>query len=296
MNNNITNEEINAIMFYLGDKKIVEQLIYRGGPKAYNTINALLNLGTRNEEDRAKENKIVEIYDAEHLKSYIFLIINIFKASLKYRNSMEYDKSKSTSYRIDRLSSFKTFITNKDHRIEGFFSTCRNGLLPQYANSKQDIVLLEVVRDPSVPYLDFQDLLDNYYSKPEEAEILIPFGTKIANYYEVALSEEEIELYKDKNGAAPKHKYVVELTQGEYEEIFSELEEYYYNYLTNEDRLSHIINSMRLIFGGKELSACERDIYLEWKEIFNSFINSKIAKLIKEYSKSNDVQTAIKHV
>ena len=82
MSNNITDKEIDAIKFYLGDKTIVEQLVYRGGGKAYNTINALLNLGTRNEEDKAKENKTVEIYDVEHLKSYIDLIIDVFSASL----------------------------------------------------------------------------------------------------------------------------------------------------------------------------------------------------------------------
>lgn len=291
MGNIITSEEINAIKFYLGDKNIVEQLIYRGGGKAYNTINALLNLGIRNEEDKAKENKVVEIYDVEHLKSYIGLIIDVFSASIKYRDSVNYDERSITSYRVDRLSSFQTFISNKDNKIEGFFSTCKKGLLPQYANTKEDIVLLEVVRDSSVPYLDFEDLLKDYYSKPEEAEILVPFGTKIANYDETTLSEEEKEIYKDRKGAAPKHKYVVKLTKGEYEEIPSELEEYYYNYIINEERLAHIINSMKLLTSGQKLSDNERDIYMKWKEMFNRFINSRIAKLFDEYSMENNTSS-----
>ena len=295
MGNRITYGEIDAIKFYLGDKQIVEDEVYRGGPKAYNTINALLNLGTRNEEDKAKEKKVVEIYDVDHLKSYINLIIDVFSASIKYRDNTQDNISNNTSYRVDRLSSFEAFVGNKDHKIEGFFSTCKNGLLPQYANSKQDIVLLEVVRDQSVPYLDFQELLKDFYSKPEEAEILVPFGTKIEEYYEVPLTSEEMEIYKDKNGNAPRHKYIIKLTQGDYEEVSSGLEEYYYNYLTNDDRLAHIIDSMKLRTSGKELSDYEKEIYFEWKEVFNRFINSRAAKLIKEYSMGYDVQRTIRH-
>ena len=55
-----TKEEINAIKFYLGDKEIVNKNVYRGGGKAYQTINALLNYGVRNEMDKALEGKVVE--------------------------------------------------------------------------------------------------------------------------------------------------------------------------------------------------------------------------------------------
>lgn len=294
MNNTITIKELNAIKFYLGDKKTVEELIYRGGLKAYNTINALLNLGTRNEEDKAKEKKVIEIYDVEHLKSYIDLIINIFEAAIKYRNSVNYDEYRSTSYRVDRLSSFQTFINNKDHKIEGFFSTCKNRLLPQYANSKQDIVLIEIIRDSSVPYLDFQDLFKFSYSKPEEAEILIPFGTRIAHYEEIKLSELEKKEYKDRNGNPPKHKFIVKLTQGKYEKKSPEMEMYYYNYLTSKEQLTHIINSMKLLSNGEKLSNYEQDNYLKWKEIFNSFINSKAAKIIDEYSIKDNFKKKMK--
>ena len=50
----ITTEELNAIKFYLGDSKTVEDKIYLGGEKAYVTINALLNLGTRKIRKRKK--------------------------------------------------------------------------------------------------------------------------------------------------------------------------------------------------------------------------------------------------
>ena len=73
-----TKEEIDAIKFYLGDEEIVHKNVYRGGGEAYQTINALLNYGVRNEMDKALEGKVVEIYDVQHLKSYLELIKLVF--------------------------------------------------------------------------------------------------------------------------------------------------------------------------------------------------------------------------
>ena len=130
-----TKEEINAIKFYLGDKEIVNKNVYRGGGKAYQTINALLNYGVRNEMDKALEGKVVEIYDVQHLKSYLELIKLVFGAAVKYRNAN--NSPNNTSYRVDRLSSFEAFVGNKDHKIEGFFSTCKNGLLVFHVRNYQ---------------------------------------------------------------------------------------------------------------------------------------------------------------
>ena len=45
---------------------------------------------------------------------------------------------------------------------------------------------------------------------------------------------------------------------------------------------------MKLLTRRQKLSANERYIYMEWKEMFNSFINSRIAKLFDEYSMENN--------
>ena len=47
----MTEKELNAILFYMGDLETVDKQIYRGGNKAYNTINALLHKGIQNEID-----------------------------------------------------------------------------------------------------------------------------------------------------------------------------------------------------------------------------------------------------
>ena len=72
----LTRHELNCIRFYMGDEKIVNSGYFKGGPKAYNTINALLHDGIWDEVDKLKEGKVIELYDVEHLKSYLDLIIS----------------------------------------------------------------------------------------------------------------------------------------------------------------------------------------------------------------------------
>lgn len=283
MDLNVSTEEIDAIKFYLGDFNFVQDSVYRGGCNAYQTINALLNYGFRNEVDKAKEGKIVELYDVEHFKSYLKLIKLIFEASLKYRNKISTSESNFTSYRVDRFSSFKEF-TSHNGIIEGFFSTCKYGFLPQYANTKKDIVLLEIVRDSSVPYLDFQDLLKKYYSKPEEAEILVPFGTKINTITEVALTSAEKNLYRDKDGNPPRGKWIVNLTLGEYKAIDSDLEDSYYSYICNEGVLSRVMKIMKRLSSEEELSNEDIAFYSDWKVKLIAYIDSYAYKLLKIYS------------
>ena len=62
--NNLTTYELDCIRFYMGDPEIVNRGDFRGGPKAYNTINAFLHDGIQNEIDKVSEGKMIEIYDA----------------------------------------------------------------------------------------------------------------------------------------------------------------------------------------------------------------------------------------
>ena len=282
----ITNEELDAIRFYIGDIELAKKNVYRGGDKAYQTINALLNYGYRNEIDKAKEGKIVELYDSDHLKSYLKLIILVFSASLKYRNIIK-DKDKyMSSYRVDRASSLDEFINN-NNTIEGFFSTCKYGLLPQYAHTKKDIVLLEVIRDSKTPYIDYQDLLGVNYSKPEEAEILIPFGTCISHAKNVPLTNVEKEKYYDLNGNMPRGKWIIKLTEGNYDLLDENIEEEYYNYICNEQVVSKIIKTMKKLTLSKRLNKDEKEFYTEWKKKLIAYINSCSEKLRIKYSINN---------
>jgi len=275
-----TKEEIDAIKFYLGDKKIVQDNVYRGGGKAYQTINALLNYGVRNEMDKALEGKVVEIYDVQHLKSYLELIKLVFGAAVKYRNAT--NSPNKTSYRVDRLSSFQEFQSHNGV-IEGFFSTCKSGLLPQYANSKRDVVLLEVVRDDFVPYLDFEDILKDFYSKPDEAEILVPFGTRILETKEIDLTDDEKRIYHDSEGKPPRGKWIIYLGQGQYKSLDPVCEQQYFDYITDEQVVSTIIEKMKMLSSKQTLTADEIAFYKDWKEKVIRYINSRACATLKEY-------------
>ena len=74
----LKNKELDCIRFYMGDPDV--QDTFRGGLKAYNTINALLHKGIQNELDLISENRVIEIYDQDHLKQYLdYLGIEAFE-------------------------------------------------------------------------------------------------------------------------------------------------------------------------------------------------------------------------
>ncbi len=197
--------ELDCIRFYMGDPAIVNRGDFRGGPKAYNTINALLHDGIQNELDKIRDGKPIEIFDANHVESYMSLISSIYLAMEKY--CCYNQNTHLTTYRVDRFSEIAGL---KEKRIlEGFYSTCKRGYLSEYANTKSDIVLLEILRQEDVPYLDFECLFSDYYAKPQEAEILLPFEARVSQIEEVPLTEAETESYRDMNGNPPIGKYKV---------------------------------------------------------------------------------------
>ncbi len=255
----LTEYELDCIRFYMGDPEIVNRGDFRGGPKAYNTINALLHDGIQNELDKIRDKKPIEILDGEHLRNYVDLIGTIYGAMQKrvscgaklcedascrevlcedtscrevlcedvsYRevlcedvscrdvlceNLSCRDTNVLTTYRVDRLSEIAPL--QQKRRIEGFYSTCKRGYLSEYANTKTNVVLLEITRDADVPYLDFEELFEGYYAKPQEAEILLSFDARVTAVEEMELTDEERALYRDADGQEPRGKYRVLLSK-----------------------------------------------------------------------------------
>ena len=118
----ITQEEELAVRFYMGDPAAVRSGIWRGGPAAYNTINALLHPGSSNERDKAAEGRHFGIEDKAMLEEYMQLIVCVFSAMVKYRNAVQ-DTSgggQLISWRIDRASSLESFAADGG-LIAGFF-------------------------------------------------------------------------------------------------------------------------------------------------------------------------------
>ena len=264
MKKEITKRQLDAIRFYMGDPEIVESGIYQGGPKAYNTINALLHYGMDDEKEKIRDGKPIELIDDKHLKQYIELIRDIRKAMEIYRDQHLKDNDvKLRSYRIDRISAVERF--RKDPRIYGYFSTCKWGFLPEYAHTKSDIVMLEVERDEDVPYLDFSELFREFYAKPEEAEILLPYGAVVTELKEIPLTPEECRLYYDMNGNPPRGKWRLHVSCDK-----SEAENGYGGEncdwpLTDKKIVEQISRCMRKLSEHRELSEAEEQFYCEWK-------------------------------
>lgn len=272
----ITAEELMSVRFYMGDAQVVESGRFKGGPEAYNTINALLHPGTGNEKDKAMEGREIMLEDADHLKSYLQLILDIYSAMEKYRRAhlTEADE-KQLTYRIDRAASLIRFEQDK-HRIAGFFSTCKRGFLSEYAAAKAKIVLLEVQRDASVPYLDFEELFGDRYAKPEEAEILLPSGMIIENMEPVELSQQEQESFKDMNGNPPVGKWRLHLSMGQMPELAPETLDELYEKVTEPAVIEKVKAAMKLLTEGRSLSLEEEQFYCVWKLRLQYYIAGSI--------------------
>ncbi|MGN0203571.1 MAG: hypothetical protein ACI4BB_03435 [Coprococcus sp.] len=266
-------EELLAIRFYMGDPEVAEKGPYEGGTEAYNTINALMHPGSANEQDKAKEGRVIMLTGADQLKNYLTLILHIYSAMEKYRQyCIEKNSGPSVmSFRLDRLSSLQRFEADH-HRVAGFFSTCKRGFLPEYAHKKADVVMLEVERDSPVPFLDFEDIFEGCYAKPEEAEILLPFGMIIDRMVSLNLSEQERKLYRDINGQPPAGKWRLHMTMEPWPEVREEKLQKLYQAVTEEKTVGRVMNCMDLLTAGEVLTDDEEDFYGIWKKQLQQYI------------------------
>ena len=134
--------------------------------------------------------------------------------------------------------------------VQGFYSTCKWGFLEEYAHSKENIVLLEIHRDENVPYLDFEKIFESFYAKPQEAEILLPFHTRIKSVNKIQMSNEEKEKYVDKNGNPPIGKYAVTLVSGyndEDKKFYCEWKKKFHSYIKKALNLKLKISSNEIV-------------------------------------------------
>ena len=269
MDTGISEREQMAVRFYMGDPAAVQSGICRGGGQAYNTINALLHPGSANEEDKIREGRQIVLEDANHLKEYLDIILNVYSAMCKYRDAHLNDTDR-VSYRIDRKSSLDRFIADQGI-IAGFFSTCRWGFLPQYAHKKAGIVLLEITRSPEVPYLDFSDLFGDLYAKPEEAEVLLPYGAVMSRISPVPLTEEEKQIYTDLHGEPPAGKWEILVEPGIRCREAAASETLFW-WVTAPEQVQNAIACLRRISEGGKLSEEMQVFYNAWKRKLQAYI------------------------
>ncbi len=276
----ISEREWMSVRFYMGDPEVVSGGMFRGGPKAYNTINALLHPGTENEKDKAREGRVIRLEDPEHLDSYLRLIGDVFRAMEKYRlQKLRENASRRITCRIDRFSSLERFVRNQNC-VYGFFSTCKYGFLPEYAHAKADIVLLEADRDETVPWLDFEEALGTQYAKPEEAEILLPFGMRIRDMEQIPLTEQEKEIYTDLNNRPPCGKWRLSVTMPGFSPLPERELRDLHEAVTDEAAVEQIRRSMKQLSAGRDLPFAEEVFYGEWKKNIQKYLCGSLAAVL----------------
>lgn len=268
----ITGIELDCIRFYMGDPVIVNRGDFRGGPDAHNTINALLHGGVDNELAKLKEGRSLEIIDQSHLISYFSLIEQICSAMIKYR--AQHNNIPRVTYRVDRTSAIRRL---KDTgRLEGFYSTCKWGYLPEYAHTKSHVALMEIVRDEDVPCLDFEMLFQGYYAKPREAEILLPFDAEIDRIEELPLTEQEQEIYTDLHGNPPEGKYRLYVMRHRRESHSQPDADALFASITSKERVHRARRCLQLLAHTHGLPPEELAFYTQWKSEIRDWLHIKL--------------------
>ncbi len=264
MHTTISNEMRDAIRFYMGDLSVVTSGKFRGGSKAYNTINALLHQGIRNELDKLREGRVLEIYDRAHLIQYLQVIEAIDRAM----DCTKADAVQTVTWRVDRLSAVRTWATQSE--TEGFYSTCKRGFLPSYAHSKADVALMEIVRAPEVPCLDFELLFGPQYAKPEEAEILLPFGAVVQKIEELPLSDAEQATFTDQNGQPPRGKFRLYIGAPQFT---SHADDALLADIASEDAIRQVQQCLASLRSTGTLAPDALQFYCQWKANIRSYFD-----------------------
>ena len=134
-----------------------------------------------------------------------------------------------------------------------------------------------------MPYLDFECLFAEYYAKPQEAEILLPFDAGVKSIEQVTLTEEEKKTYRDVNGEEPRGKYRIYL--GEEKVLLDEVD-----YKTEicgileDEIIVRVQNCLKKLNESKDLNKEDIQFYAEWKQKLKQYIGKTIDEMKISFS------------
>ncbi len=178
----LTNDEKNALRFYIGDVSGYDK--FYGDPKAYVTLNSLFFPNIYTEKARADEGKFLNqaiIADIPRLFDFFRSLFSAFSKNL-------INKAIDV-YRVERMSDF--LLCRQNSATISLTSTSTSGFLNSYRD-RRGIALLKFKLPVGINCIDIAKTLDKY-SKPEEAEILLPPFMSV-NIKEKKLSESELKI------------------------------------------------------------------------------------------------------
>ncbi|MDE6004623.1 MAG: hypothetical protein K2G88_04485 [Oscillospiraceae bacterium] len=177
-----TEQEINAVKYYIGDCAGFEQDDFWSDTKAYNVINSLFYSGIATEQARANEGKFLNpaiVSDIERLEK---LLTNLLSACKKSKTTESIQ-----TYRVERFLDYQAI--KQAGKTISFTSTSKSYFLKSYQD-RAGIALMRFVIPAGTPCIDMQKFFDNY-AKSEETEVLLPPNLSL-QIAEVPVSESEL--------------------------------------------------------------------------------------------------------
>lgn len=195
MNPCLNNSEKKWLRYYIGDVSGNDS--FWAEPKAYLVLNSMFYDGIETEKLRASEGKFLNPAILDDVNRLLDFYDNMFSAFKKCHSQKDI-----ITYRVERYNDFLP-IKNSNHTIS-FTSTSINGFLDTYCDRKK-ITLIKFFIPKNISCINLAETLD-FYSKPEESEILLP-PFMCVDLSENVLTEEEL-LIVDSDGYPPENSYM----------------------------------------------------------------------------------------
>ena len=187
-----TDDEIQAVRYYIGDVRNLPEDGFWNDPKAYCLLNALFFPDITAEAFRSAEGKKLNpelLADVPRLTSLLENLCSVFRKSSAKRHYR--------TFRVERFTDYA--LMRKAGKTISFTSTSCAGFLKAYQD-RRGIALLKFDIPENTPCIVMQDFFPEY-AKPEEAEILLPPCIKL-RFETLPFSEQEQHIL-DAHGAPP---------------------------------------------------------------------------------------------
>ena len=245
----LTRGEKAALRYYIGD--VSGSDAFYGDPKAYVALNALFFAGTAAERSRAAEGKRLNPAVLADINRLTELFAELFSAFRKCAAETE-----RHTFRVERWSDYA--LCKAAGATLSLTSTSTAGFLSEYRD-RLGIALMRFTLPQGTPCIDVARALD-FYSKPDEAEILLPpfLALDIA---EVSVSDSE-QAILDSAGEPPRCSCIV--TAGELLPCTAEAAELPHGGAEAGQRVFAALNSR------EEPLREDEELYSQWKAAYRT--------------------------
>ena len=276
---NVQAYEVTSLCLYAGSGSNKAGFFYQCH-NAYQTINLLMMDGLEGEQARIcrEQQRPYGLYIKEW-QSTLEVMADIFTAQCKYADHQTPPGVGGELKRVDRRVNLE--LMKAAGRTFAFTSTSAAEFLPEIAQTKSELVLLDVILSERVPFVDFAGLLQKDYVYSNEQEILLPPFLKVESITEVPLSNDERQCFLNAGGEdVPKYavrlgKFSMNKPPDDELELVACLEK---NKAAASQALEKMCETRVLPADGTVRSS-----YLAWKAAFQALVRQCFFSIGKKY-------------